>query len=35
MIVAYAPCTLPLRSEWTLLSSAVNGDFVCAHWRRS
>ncbi|PRC43730.1 deaminase [Mycobacterium sp. ITM-2017-0098] len=41
MIVSYAPCTLgagsrvlPVRSEWTLLSSAVNADFVCAHWRR-
>ncbi|MBB2988796.1 dihydrofolate reductase [Mycolicibacterium iranicum] len=40
MIVAYAPCTLgagsrvlPMRSEWALVSSAVNGDFVCAHWR--
>ncbi|ORB30168.1 dihydrofolate reductase family protein [Mycolicibacterium parafortuitum] len=42
MIVSYAPCTLgagsrvlPMRSEWSLVSSAVNGDFVCAHWRRS
>lgn len=42
MIVSYAPCTLgagsrvlPLRSEWALVSSAVNGDFVCAHWRRA
>lgn len=42
MIVSYAPCTLgagslllPVRSEWTLLSSAVNADFVCAHWRRA
>lgn len=41
MIVSYAPCTLgagspvlPLRSEWELVSSAVNADFVCAHWRR-
>lgn len=41
MIVSYAPCTLgagsrvlPMRSEWSLVSSAVNGDFVCAHWRR-
>lgn len=41
MIVSYAPCTLgagsrvlPVRSEWALLSCAVNGDFVCAHWRR-
>lgn len=42
MIVSYAPCTLgagspvlPLRSEWQLVSSAVNADFVCAHWRRA
>ncbi|MGE0215103.1 dihydrofolate reductase family protein [Mycolicibacterium sp.] len=42
MIVAYAPCTLgagsrllPIRSEWKLAHSAVNGDFVCAHWRRN
>lgn len=41
MIVSYAPCTLgagspvlPMRSEWALVSSAVNADFVCAHWRR-
>ena len=40
VIVSYAPCTLgagspvlPLRSEWALVDSAVNGDFVCAHWR--
>ncbi|MFB1296338.1 dihydrofolate reductase family protein [Mycobacterium sp. pW049] len=42
VIVSYAPCTLgagspvlPLRSEWTLVGSAVNGEFVCAHWRRA
>ncbi|AFM15036.1 dihydrofolate reductase [Mycolicibacterium chubuense NBB4] len=42
MIVSYAPCTLgagsrvlPIRSEWTPASSAVNGDFVCARWRRA
>ncbi|OAN35441.1 dihydrofolate reductase family protein [Mycolicibacterium iranicum] len=42
IIVSYAPCTLgagspvlPLRSEWALVDSAVNGDFVCAHWRRA
>ncbi|QZT63093.1 dihydrofolate reductase family protein [Mycolicibacterium austroafricanum] len=42
MIVSYAPCTLgagsrvlPMRSEWALVSSAVNADFVCAHWRRA
>lgn len=41
MIVSYAPCTLgsgsrvlPVRSEWALASSAVNGDFVCARWAR-
>ncbi|WP_370333984.1 dihydrofolate reductase family protein [Mycolicibacterium hippocampi] len=41
MIVSYAPCTLgagsrllPIRSEWTLVSSARNADFVCAHWRK-
>jgi len=39
MIVSYAPCTLgagsrvlPLRSEWRLAESAVNGDFVVARW---
>lgn len=42
MIVSYAPCTLgagsrllPIRSEWKLAHSAINGDFVCAHWRRN
>lgn len=42
MIVSYAPCSLgggsrvlPIRSEWTLAESAVNGDFVCARWRRA
>ena len=41
MIVAYAPCSLgggsrllPVRSEWALAEAAVNGDFVCARWRR-
>ncbi|OBG96818.1 deaminase [Mycobacterium sp. E136] len=40
MIVSYAPCSLgagspvlPIRSEWTLVESAINGDFVCARWR--
>nr|WP_090341190.1 dihydrofolate reductase family protein [Mycolicibacterium malmesburyense] len=40
MIVSYAPCSLgagspvlPVRSEWTLVESAVNRDFVCARWR--
>ena len=39
MIVSYAPCSLgsgapvlPLRSEWTLAETGVNGDFVCARW---
>jgi dihydrofolate reductase len=42
MIVSYAPCSLgagsrvlPLRSEWALVQSAVNGDFVCARWRKA
>jgi len=42
LIVSYAPCTLgagapvlPVRSEWVLESSGVNGDFVCAQWRRA
>jgi dihydrofolate reductase len=41
MIVSYAPCTLgtggrlmPLRTEWKLTESGVNGDFVCARWRK-
>jgi dihydrofolate reductase len=39
MIVSYAPCSLgggsralPVRSEWKLVESAVNGDFVCVRW---
>ena len=39
MIVTYAPCSLgsgarvlPVRSEWKLADSAVNGEFVCARW---
>lgn len=42
MIVSYAPCSLaggsrvlPVRSEWTLVDSAVNRDFVCARWRKA
>ena len=42
LVVSYAPCSLgagapvlPVRSEWRLLESAVNGDFVCARWARS
>ena len=41
MIVSYAPCTLgtggrllPLHTEWTLVESGVNGDFICARWRK-
>jgi dihydrofolate reductase len=41
MIVSYAPCSLgggsrvlPIRSEWALAESAVNGEFVCARWRK-
>lgn len=40
MIVSYAPCSLgagapvlPIHSEWTLVETGVNGDFVCARWR--
>ena len=42
MIVTYAPCSLgggsrvlPIRSEWTLVESSGNGDFVCARWRKA
>jgi dihydrofolate reductase len=42
MIVTYAPCSLgagarvlPVRSEWVLAESAVNGEFVCARWRKA
>lgn len=42
MIVSYTPCSLgagarllPIRSEWALVESAVNGDFVCARWRKA
>ena len=42
MIVTYAPCSLgggsrvlPIRSEWTLVESGGNGDFVCARWRKA
>lgn len=42
MIVSYTPCSLgagsrvlPIRSEWSLAESGVNGDFVCARWRRA
>lgn len=40
MIVSYAPCTLgagspvlPIRSEWRLVESAVNREFLCARWQ--
>jgi dihydrofolate reductase len=42
MIVSYAPCSLgagarvlPVRSEWRLTETAVNGDFVCARWLKA
>ncbi|WP_370069417.1 dihydrofolate reductase family protein [Mycobacterium sp. MAA66] len=42
LVVSYAPCTLgagsavlPVRSEWRLVESVVNGDFVCARWARA
>src|SRR5699024_592472 len=42
MIVGYASCTLgagapmlPLRSEWTLAGTAVNGELLCARWLRA
>ncbi|EHI13968.1 dihydrofolate reductase family protein [Mycolicibacterium thermoresistibile] len=42
VIIGYAPCTLgagapvlPQRSEWTLVDSGVNGEFLCARWSRS
>lgn len=41
MIVTFAPCSLgsgarllPVRSEWSLAETGVNGDFVCARWER-
>jgi dihydrofolate reductase len=42
IIVSYAPCTLgtggrlmPMHTEWKLIESGVNGDFVCARWRKA
>ena len=42
MIVSYAPCSLgagarvlPLRTEWKLAESLVNGEFVCVRWTRA
>jgi dihydrofolate reductase len=39
LIVCYAPCSLgrgarllPIRSEWKLVESDINGEFVCARW---
>lgn len=42
MIVSYTPCSLgagspvlPIRSEWALVDAGVNGEFVCARWRKA
>jgi dihydrofolate reductase len=42
MIVSYTPCSLgggspvlPIRSEWVLIQAGVNGEFVCARWRKA
>jgi dihydrofolate reductase len=42
LVVSYAPCTLgtgqrllPLRSEWVLVDTAVNGEFIGVRWRRA
>jgi dihydrofolate reductase len=42
LIVSYAPCTLgtggrllPMHSEWRLIDSGINGDFICARWRKA
>jgi dihydrofolate reductase len=42
LVVTYAPCTLgeggrllPTKSDWTLVDSGVNRDFVCARWRKA
>ncbi|MGH3678289.1 MAG: dihydrofolate reductase family protein [Mycobacterium sp.] len=42
IIVSYAPCTLgtggrllPACTEWKLVESGVNGDFICARWRKA
>lgn len=41
LVVNYAPCSLgsgapllPTKSDWTLIDSGVNGEFVCARWRK-
>jgi riboflavin biosynthesis pyrimidine reductase len=42
LIVTYAPRTLgsggrllPTNSTWRLIESGVNGDFLCARWRKA
>jgi len=42
LVVTYAPCTLgsgglllPVKSEWSLIESGINRDFVCARWRKA
>ena len=42
LVISYAPCTLgdggrvlPIKSDWQLIESGVNGDFVCARWRKA
>lgn len=42
MSVSYAPCTLgtggrlmPMHTEWKLVDSGANGDFICARWRKA
>ncbi|WP_102141405.1 dihydrofolate reductase family protein [Mycobacterium hubeiense] len=42
MIVTYAPCSLgvgarvlPVRSEWAVVETAVNGEFACVRWRKA
>jgi dihydrofolate reductase len=42
LVVSYAPCTLgsggpllPTKSEWTLVESGTNRDFLCARWRKA
>ena len=42
LTITYAPRTLgtggrllPTRSQWKLIESGVNGDFLCARWRKA
>ena len=42
LIISYAPCTLgtggrllPAGSEWVLVESCVNREFLCARWRKA